>query len=70
MADENEAKTLFENLKKRYNKKKNIVKKADRSGTSASEKAKAKKIFEPYKYLQWLEQFIVPRPSRSNLSYL
>ena len=29
VADENEAKTLFENLKKRYNKKKNIVKKAD-----------------------------------------
>ena len=40
--DVKEAKTYWENLRKRYNKKRNDVKKSDRSGTSLFGKEKAR----------------------------
>ena len=48
LEDVKEAKTYWENLRKRYNKKRNDVKKSDRSGTSLFEKGKARKAFQPY----------------------
>ena len=65
--DVNEARVYWENLRKRYNKKRNELKKADKSGTSFFEKEKARKAFQPYAFLQWIDRFIGTRSSRNNL---
>ncbi|XP_057302855.1 uncharacterized protein LOC130637019 [Hydractinia symbiolongicarpus] len=63
----NAAKTSFEKLRKRYNKKKNDFKKSKKSGTSTKESEKAEKALELYKYLSWLDNFIYVREGRSNI---
>ena len=70
LEDVKEAKTYWENLRKCYNKKHNDVKKSDRSGTSLFEKEKARKAFQPYIFLQWLDRFIGARASKTNLTVL
>ena len=61
------AKHYFENLKKRYQKKKNNLKKADRSGTSTAIVGKARKYFEPYLFFTWFDAYTRQRSSKSNI---
>ena len=62
-----EAKKLFNNLKKRYGKKRNEMRKVERSGTSTSAVAVAKEKLEQYKFLVWLQPFIQARSTKTNL---
>ncbi|XP_065068514.1 uncharacterized protein LOC135693858 [Rhopilema esculentum] len=62
-----EAKKLFDNLKKRYSKKRNEMRKVERSGTSTSAVAVAKEKLDQYKFLVWLQPFIQARSSKTNL---
>ena len=62
------AKVYFENLKKRHTKKRNDVRKSEKSGTSLAEKEKALNSFKPYEYLSWLDQFIATRASKTNIT--
>jgi len=48
-------------------KKKNAVKKADRSGTSTAAVNKAKKDLEPYLFFSWYDDFTRPRISKTNV---
>ena len=61
------AKTLFENLKKRYSKKRSALKKANQSGTSAAVVEKAKIAYDLYNFLMWLEEHIVGRSTMTNV---
>ena len=56
---------MFENLKKRYSKKKNAWKKANKSGTSAVAVETLEQDFEKYNFFKWYEEFIGPRASKS-----
>ena len=60
----------FDNMKKRYVKKRNDVRKADKTGTSLAEKEKAENAFIPYKFLQWMDPFIATRSSKTNIPSL
>eukprot|EP00112_Aurelia_sp_Birch-Aquarium-sp1_P009320 Seg2053.12 transcript_id=Seg2053.12/GoldUCD/mRNA.D3Y31 product="hypothetical protein" protein_id=Seg2053.12/GoldUCD/D3Y31 len=61
------AKLCFENFKKRYLKKRNALKKANRSGTSSVAVEKAKNDLEPYKFFSWIDDFLKPRNTKSNV---
>ena len=65
--DEKTAESLFKNLKKRYQKKKAAVKRADKSGTGSAEFEKAKKDFEPYAFLSWIDTYCATRSAKSNI---
>ena len=54
-------------LRKRYNKKKNDLKKKNKSGTSTREFQKAERALDDYKFLSWLDNFIYVRESRTNV---
>ena len=54
-------------MKKRYQKKKNNLKKADRSGTSTAIVGKARKDFEPYLFFTWFDAYTRQRSSKSNI---
>ena len=58
---------LFDNLRKRYNKKKNDVKKSKKSGSATTDAEKAEKALAPYKFLSWLDAFVYTRESKTNL---
>ena len=60
-------KTIFENVKKRYLKRRNALKKADKSGTSSAVVDKAKRELGVYAFLFWLENFIKPRKTKDNI---
>lgn len=62
-----QAKTLFENLRKRYNKKKNDLKKSRRSGAGTTDIEKVERALAPYKFLSWLDNFTYTRESKTNL---
>ena len=57
----------FEKLRKRYNKKKNDLKKSKKSGSSTKEGEKAEKALSDYRFLSWLDKFIYVREGKSNL---
>ena len=61
------AKSSFEKLKKRYNRKKNDLKKAKRSGISTKEVEKAERALQEYQFLFWLDKFTYIRESRTNV---
>ena len=61
------AKHCFDNFKKRYLKKKNALKKVNRSGTSSSVVEKAKKDLDPYLFFSWYDDFTRPRASKANV---
>ena len=61
------AKTIFENIKKRYLKRRNALKKADKSGTSSAVVDKAKRELGVYAFLFWLENFVKPRKTKDNI---
>ena len=62
------AKAYFEKLKKKYNKKKNTLKKArNKSGSDSHAAINAQRALNPYKFLSWLDDFVYVRESRTNV---
>ena len=61
------AKLCFESFKKRYLKKRNALKKVNRSGTSSVAVDKAKKDLEHYQFFSWIDDFLKPRNTKSNV---
>ena len=62
------AKRLFDNLKKRLNKRRNDLRRAERSGTSSSAVTLAEARLEPYQFLAWLQPYIRTRTTIKNLN--
>ena len=62
------AKTLFESLKKKYNKRKNALKKArNKSGSESQAAMKAERALNVYMFLSWIDNFTYVRKSRTNV---
>ena len=61
------AKTCFENLKKRYNKKQNAVKRATRSGAGRDDVSRYENEVKKYTFLAWLDKHVLPRESKTNV---
>ena len=62
------AKTCFENLKKRYQKKRSALRKVEnKSGSSSVVVKKAQKDLEPYAFFFWIDEFNKPRSSKTNI---
>ena len=62
------AKKKFENLRARYSREKQRIKKAKKSGTSSDEVLSAQKeASDTFPYLHFLDQHISPRATKSNL---
>ena len=55
------AKKKFVNLKKRYNKRKNSLYKAEKFGGSATAISSAREKLKEYRFLAWVDPFIRPR---------
>ena len=55
-------------MKKRFSKRRNDFKKAQRSGTSTAAVRSAKNNVDEFNFMIWLIQFIKPRSTKSNLS--
>ena len=63
-----EAETAFRNLRNRYSRDKRKIKNAKVSGTGTDSVTDAKReTSELFPYLEWLESYIQPRSSTSNL---
>ena len=63
-----EAKTAFTNLKKRYSKKKNDLKRKKRSGKGKSDVSKFENALNQYKFLFWIDPYLKnKKETRSNL---
>lgn len=63
----NAAKTYFDNLKKRYNKKRNAVKAATKSGAGRDDVLRHEVELKKYEFLSWLNKHIVLRESKTNI---
>ena len=61
------AQGLFNVLKKKYLRKRKELKDAKRSGTSADVVEKAERLFRPYSFLSWLDNYVQAREGRTNL---
>ena len=61
------AKRLFANLKKRLNKRRNDLRRAERSGTPNSAVSLAEARLVPYQFLAWLQPFIQTRTTIKTL---
>ena len=59
---------MFENLKKRFSKKKSAYKKASRSGVGIDATNVVEKEFRKYDFLSWLNPFLRLKNTKSNLS--
>ena len=64
------AKKTFENIRKRFNKARNKMIKAKKSGTSTQEAMEAVGDVDGYEYLMWLVSFIAVRKAKSNITLL
>ena len=62
------AKKTFENIRKRFNKARNKMIKAKKSGTSTQEAMEAAGDVDGYEYLMWLVPFIAVRKTKSNIT--
>ena len=62
------AKKTSENIRKRFNKARNKVIKAKKSGTSTQEAMEAAGDVDGYEYLMWLVPFIAVRKTKSNIN--
>ena len=62
------AKKTFENIRKRFNKARNKMIKAKKSGTSTQETMEAAGDVNGYEYLMWLVPFIAVRKTKSNIT--
>ena len=63
------AKQTFASLKRRYLIKRNLFKKSNKSGGSSAAVEKAKKDLDPYLFLSWIDQYLKPRSTKSNISH-
>lgn len=61
------AKKNFENIRKRFNKARNKVKKAKVSGCSTKESKDMAGNLDGFEFLSWLVPFITPRRTKSNI---
>ena len=61
------AKSLFENLKRKYSKKKADLKKAKNWGSSLQDTNGAKKALAPYIFLSWLHNFTKLHQCKSDI---
>eukprot|EP00794_Sanderia_malayensis_P006944 gene6944-7724_t len=61
------AKQLFDNMKKRFSKRRNDLKKAERSGTSSDAVEKAREKANEFRFLTWLVPYIKLRATKTNL---
>ena len=61
------AKKTFENIRKRFNKARNKMIKAKKSGTSTQEAMEAADV-DGYEYLMWFVPFIAVRKTKSNIT--
>ena len=57
----------FETLKKKYSRKRVNLRKSSRSGAGTRDIEKAKKELEEYSFLRWLDSFVRPRKTKSNI---
>ena len=62
------AKKTFENIRKRFNKARNKMIKAKKSGTSTQEAMEAAGDVDVYEYVMWLAPFIAVRKTKSNIT--
>ena len=62
-----EPERLFENLKKRFSKRRTVVKKAKRSGAGRIDVQKAEEELNEYAFLEWIIPYIAVKDSISNL---
>ena len=65
---EDVAKKTFEIIRKRFNKARNKMIKAKKSGTSTQEAMEAAGDVDGYEYLMWLVPFIAVRKTKSNIT--
>ena len=63
-----EGKKRFENLKKRYSKKKSAYKNATRSGAGSKETNAAELKLKRYDFLSWLTRYLKLKDTHSNLA--
>lgn len=61
------AMACFNNLKKKFMRKKKEFRDVNRSGTSTKAIEKAEKALQQYQFMEWLSTFIQPRDGRTNL---
>ena len=54
-------------MKKNYLRKRKEPKDAKRSGTSADVVERAERLFRPYSFLSWLDNYVQTREGRTNL---
>ena len=62
------AKKTFENIRKRFNKARNKMMKAKKSGTSTQEAMEAAGDVNGCEYLMWLVPYIAVRKTKSNIT--
>ena len=65
--DWHDAKNSYEIFKKRYLKKRNLLRKTDKSGTSSASVEKAQRDFNPYQFFSWIDIYLRPRESKTNV---
>ena len=61
------AEKAFDNLKKKYSRKRLNYQTAMRSGAGTNDVKEAQKELLEYAFLSWLDQYIRPRKSKSNI---
>ena len=61
------AQSSFNNLKKKFIRKKKEFRDANRSGTSTSALEKAEKALQQYWFVEWITSFIQSRDGRTNI---
>ena len=63
-----EPERLFENLKKRFSKRKNAIKILKRFGAGRNDRVqKAEEELRKYAFLEWINPYVAARDCRSNL---
>ena len=61
------AQSCFNNLKKKFMRKKKEFRDANRSDTSTNALEKAEKALQQYRFMEWMSSFIQPRDGRTNI---
>ena len=62
-----ESQRKFENLRKRYGKKRTLWKKLPKSDSRVSDVKRAEEIRKAYEFLAWLDQLMALRTTKGNL---
>ena len=61
------AQSCFNNLKKKFMRKKKEFRDANRSDTSTNALEKAEKALQQCRFMEWMSSFIQPRDGRTNI---